>query len=167
MSSTNKTSLGLNMWEASDKPVRQDFVNDNIIIDEKITKLNSDLSVIGNVYSNNPPSYVPCDNGISTEITGITLSAGTYVISAGLSWSDTVRGGSRRIYIRQGDYYNSQVIAADATDDFTNDAATLEQSATGIVILPTGSNIKLWATQTSGSNLSVGSTAFLRAVRIK
>jgi len=44
MSSTNKTSLGLNMWEASDKPVRQDFVNDNVIIDEKITKLNSDLT---------------------------------------------------------------------------------------------------------------------------
>lgn len=43
MASTNKTSLGLNMWEASDKPVRQDFVNDNVIIDEKITKLNSDL----------------------------------------------------------------------------------------------------------------------------
>lgn len=43
MSSTNKTSLGLNMWEASDKPVRQDFVNDNVIINEKITKLNSDL----------------------------------------------------------------------------------------------------------------------------
>ncbi|SET98331.1 hypothetical protein SAMN05443270_2409 [Lacrimispora sphenoides] len=44
MSSTNKTSLGLNMWEASNKPVRQDFVNDNVIIDEKITKLNSDLN---------------------------------------------------------------------------------------------------------------------------
>lgn len=43
MSSTNKTSLGLNMWEASDKPVRQDFVNDNAIIDEKITQLNSDF----------------------------------------------------------------------------------------------------------------------------
>ncbi|MBW4847189.1 MAG: UTP14 family protein, partial [Lachnospiraceae bacterium] len=43
MSSTNKTSLGLNMWEASDKPVRQDFVNDNVIINEKITKLNSDI----------------------------------------------------------------------------------------------------------------------------
>ena len=45
MSSTNKTSLGLNVWEASDKPVRQDFVNDNVIINEKITKLNSDLTV--------------------------------------------------------------------------------------------------------------------------
>ncbi|QRV19996.1 hypothetical protein [Lacrimispora saccharolytica] len=48
MSSTNKTSLGLNMWEASDKPVRQDFVNDNVIIDEKITKLNSDLVLKAN-----------------------------------------------------------------------------------------------------------------------
>ncbi|WP_026892172.1 hypothetical protein [Lacrimispora aerotolerans] len=44
MSSTNKTSLGLNMWEASDKPVRQDFVNDNIIIDEEVSKLNSRLN---------------------------------------------------------------------------------------------------------------------------
>ena len=51
MSSTNKTSLGLNMWEASDKPVRQDFVNDNTIIDEKITNLNSNLAVnSGSVY---------------------------------------------------------------------------------------------------------------------
>ena len=47
MSSTNKTSLGLNMWEASDKPVRQDFVNDNVIIDEKISKLNNNLSKLG------------------------------------------------------------------------------------------------------------------------
>lgn len=52
MSSTNKTSLGLNMWEASDKPVRQDFVNDNVIINEKITKLNSDLAVAVGETSN-------------------------------------------------------------------------------------------------------------------
>ena len=44
MASTNKTSLGLNMWEASDKPVRQDFINDNKIIDERIAKLNSHKS---------------------------------------------------------------------------------------------------------------------------
>ncbi len=133
----------------------------------QIDTLNSNLSVIGTTYSVNPPSYVSCDSGISAEITGITLPAGTYIISAGLSWSDTVRGGGRRIHIRQGDYYNSPVIADDATDDFLNDAAPMEQSATGIVVLSTGSNIKLWATQTSGSNLSVESTAFLKAVRIK
>jgi len=55
MSSTNKTSLGLNMWEASDKPVRQDFVNDNTIIDEKITDLNSNLTrvtySVGDIYT--------------------------------------------------------------------------------------------------------------------
>ena len=45
MASTNKSSLGLNMWEASDKPERADFVADNRIIDEKIAKLNSDLTV--------------------------------------------------------------------------------------------------------------------------
>lgn len=56
MSSTNKTSLGLNLWEASDKPVRQDFVNDNTIIDEKITNIKSSLdnvnSNLDNVNSN-------------------------------------------------------------------------------------------------------------------
>lgn len=61
MSSTNKTSLGLNIWEASDKPVRQDFVNDNTIIDEKITKINSNLdnvnSNLNNVNSNIVKSY--------------------------------------------------------------------------------------------------------------
>jgi len=50
MASTNKTSLGLNMWEASDKPVRQDFVNDNKIIDERIAKLNSDLTTINSDF---------------------------------------------------------------------------------------------------------------------
>ena len=48
MSSTNKTSLGLNIWEASDKPVRQDFVNDNVIIDEKISELNHNYNDIVN-----------------------------------------------------------------------------------------------------------------------
>lgn len=43
MSSTNKTSLGLNMWEASDKPVRQDFVKDNVIINDEVTKLKQDI----------------------------------------------------------------------------------------------------------------------------
>ncbi len=37
MSSSNKTSLGLNLWEGGDCPQRQDFCNDNAIIDEKIT----------------------------------------------------------------------------------------------------------------------------------
>ena len=63
MSSTNKTSLGLNMWEASDKPVRQDFVNDNTIIDEKITNVDSKLD---NVNSN--LAYTAKTNGDNTFI---------------------------------------------------------------------------------------------------
>jgi len=60
MSSTNKTSLGLNMWEASDKPVRQDFVNDNTIIDEKITQLNSNLTELSSTVTS-----------INTDVTNI------------------------------------------------------------------------------------------------
>lgn len=53
MSSTNKTSLGLNMWEASDKPVRQDFVNDNVIIDDEVTKLKQDIGSNNTVINEN------------------------------------------------------------------------------------------------------------------
>lgn len=67
MSSTNKTSLGLNMWEASDKPMRQDFVNDNSIIDDKVTQLNSNLD---NVNSNLNVLKGTIDS-ISSDVTGI------------------------------------------------------------------------------------------------
>ena len=136
-------------------------------LQDHIDTTNSNLSVIGNVYSNNPPSYVSCDSGISKEIAVLTLPVGTYIISCYVSWSDVLRGGGRRIHIRQGDYYNSFVIASNGADDFANDASPMEQSASGIVVLTTESKIKLWATQTSGGNLSVDSAAFLKAVRIK
>lgn len=68
MSSTNKTSLGLNMWEASDKPVRQDFVNDNVIIDEKMTKLNSDLQ--GQIATTNSNLVLKADKASFYTITG-------------------------------------------------------------------------------------------------
>ena len=91
MSSTNKTSLGLNMWEASDKPVRQDFVNDNVIIDEKITKLNSDLAILYTptvaVDLNLPQSIIcfsgnntlnsPYKNGLTSASEGICISLRT------------------------------------------------------------------------------------------
>lgn len=36
MSSSNKTELGLNLWLGGDKPKREDFCNDNLIIDKQI-----------------------------------------------------------------------------------------------------------------------------------
>ena len=42
MSSSGKTSLGLNIWEGGDYPQRIDFCNDNQIIDEQITKHTTD-----------------------------------------------------------------------------------------------------------------------------
>ena len=78
MSSTNKTSLGLNMWEASDKPVRQDFVNDNTIIDEKITQLNSNLNNINGSLNN-----------VNSNLNNQTIT------SSGLSltWGSIITGG--------------------------------------------------------------------------
>ena len=44
MASSNKTTLNLNLWEASDKPSREDFVSDNIIIDEKLSQAEQALT---------------------------------------------------------------------------------------------------------------------------
>ena len=65
LDSTNKTSLGLNMWEASDKPVRQDFVNDNNIIDGQITKLNRDFFEVGTLLENTFMQTIDFPQGLS------------------------------------------------------------------------------------------------------
>lgn len=47
MSSTSKTSNGLNQWSRSDIPQMNDFNSDNTIINEAITKANDPLAQIG------------------------------------------------------------------------------------------------------------------------
>lgn len=44
MSSSNKTEIGLNLWLGGDKPKREDFCNDNIIINEQIVNHKKDMS---------------------------------------------------------------------------------------------------------------------------
>ena len=44
MSSTNKTEIGLNLWLGGDKPKREDFCNDNLIIDKQIIDHKNDMS---------------------------------------------------------------------------------------------------------------------------
>lgn len=68
MSSTNKTSLGLNMWEASDKPVRQDFVNDNVIINEKVSQLSAQTAGTINLGTGNAIYYYKRGNNIDVIV---------------------------------------------------------------------------------------------------
>jgi hypothetical protein len=79
MSSTNKTSLGLNIWEASDKPVRQDFVNDNTIIDEKITKINSNLDNVNSNLSNTSSVTVTAPSGFGGTVNVELIKTGNQV----------------------------------------------------------------------------------------
>ena len=72
MASTNKSSLGLNMWEDSDKPVRQDFVKDNVIIDEKIVKLNNDIGVVNTHISNLHGQVTNINSNLGTVNTQIS-----------------------------------------------------------------------------------------------
>lgn len=68
MSSLNKTSLGLNQWVPSDKPIRQDFVNDNAIIDRNLSKINSDLvgTFANPVYATGLDLFTISKSGIYT-----------------------------------------------------------------------------------------------------
>lgn len=45
MPSSEKTSLGLNNWKAEDKPIREDFCNDNILLDTLLSGHLSDGSL--------------------------------------------------------------------------------------------------------------------------
>ncbi len=100
MSSTNKTSLGLNKWEASDKPVRQDFVNDNVIIDEKIAKLNSDL-VNRLIYVN---GFLSVPNSNIRVVVGqisvnVPANSESFVINASLLTANKLTNGENIIGI--------------------------------------------------------------------
>jgi hypothetical protein len=96
MSSTNKTSLGLNMWEASDKPVRQDFVNDNVILDDKISKLKQDF-VDDNVILDEKISMLNSDLALKAD----KSSLGTKIVL-----SDTgVFHITRQVVIEYQNYY--------------------------------------------------------------
>ena len=88
MASTNKTSLGLNQWVASDKPVRQDFVNDNTIVDNKLSQIVNDMNRFCD-FSNAPDINVPsaiitfCDQNTSNTPfkQGLTIASGGLCIS--------------------------------------------------------------------------------------
>lgn len=121
MASTNKTSLGLNMWEASDKPVRQDFVNDNVIINEKITKLNSDLKYIA--YSPSNSSGVQLAVAIRRQgnlccinMNGFTNVKDLKSITIDSKYSTTALVSIPVIYSSSGTFYNGYCAISNTTN---------------------------------------------------
>ncbi|MGL5437833.1 MAG: hypothetical protein ACRDBO_21030 [Lachnospiraceae bacterium] len=78
MASTNKTSLGLNMWEASDKPVRTDFNNDNSIIDGQIAKLNSDKAEVSHTHDDRYYTEAEVDTKLAAKSDTSHTHAGQY-----------------------------------------------------------------------------------------
>lgn len=55
MPSENKTSnIGLNQWQGNEYPKRQDFLDDNEIIDREIGSLKKQSVAVGNDYPSEP-----------------------------------------------------------------------------------------------------------------
>ena len=52
MPSTNKTQvLNLNKWIATDHPKREDFVNDNVLIDDAIALTFKEINLSNNIFT--------------------------------------------------------------------------------------------------------------------
>jgi len=82
MPSTNKTEfLGLNHWSGSDKPKREDFVGDNLIIDSALGNTQNNIESILNALSNNWPlsTWEPMLSGATTDpVVTQTVTRGVY-----------------------------------------------------------------------------------------
>lgn len=70
MPSANKTpNIGLNNWEGNEYVKRKDFIDDNLIIDEKVGKINEQLGDIEKQLSNyNSYASAKDSNGIFTVV---------------------------------------------------------------------------------------------------
>lgn len=93
MASTNKTSLGLNMWEASDKPVRQDFLNDNEILNENLSKLKNDSANLLNWLSNG--NFHLSNQGY----TELSIDGATYAGNSYITWIQFGSDQNRKMLI--------------------------------------------------------------------
>ncbi|MEG2124342.1 MAG: hypothetical protein RRY14_00660, partial [Hydrogenoanaerobacterium sp.] len=80
MSSSSKTSLGLNMWVGSDKPKREDFCRDNEITDKTITALQNtkaDKTAVDASLSN---KVSRAGNSVPLGTNVLTLAPGRYSV---------------------------------------------------------------------------------------
>lgn len=94
-------------------------------------------------------------SGNSTLVFALSLAAGIWLIESQVTWVANATG--RRIQsIRQGDYYNSPMLAENS--NMASEEGTTSQNCVGIVALTTTQNITVWATQSSGGNLNMGGT---------
>ena len=101
-------------------------------------------------------------SGNSTQVFALSLTAGTWLIESQVTWVANTTG--RRIQsIRQGDYYNSPMLAENS--NMASEEGTTSQNCVGIVAITTTQNITVWVTQSSGGNLNVGVT--VKAIRFK
>ena len=101
-------------------------------------------------------------SGNSTQVFALSLTAGTWLIESQVTWIASATG--RRIQsIRQGDYYNSPMLAENS--NMASEEGTTSQNCVGIVTITTTQNITVWVTQSSGGNLNVGGT--VKAIRFK
>lgn len=93
MASTNETSLGLNQWAASDKPVRQDFVKDNAIINDNLIKANNEITKLNNwLLNGNFKAFTVTHNPLKLD--GVACNGNTQI-----AWISIGSNTNRRMFI--------------------------------------------------------------------
>lgn len=95
MPSENKTkNIGLNQWQGNEYVKRQDFVNDNEIIDREIKKLIDNIGDKSSLNTENKTNLVAAINEVLTKFGSIKLEADNVTIKdiENLFTSDKVEG---------------------------------------------------------------------------
>lgn len=81
MPSVNKTpTIGLNKWEGHEYFKRQDFVDDNVIIDNKIKEIIDKIGDLNNLSTTNKTNLVEALNELKSSLSKIDLSASKVTI---------------------------------------------------------------------------------------
>ena len=109
MPTNNKTSLGLNSWAGTDKPMRKDFVDDNTLINTLLTSHfnNTDVHLTAADRTQLKEGFVIgtyCGNGASKQDIALPFDARLVIVFAPLT--------ACNFYVQNGGYNKSNLAFA-------------------------------------------------------
>lgn len=145
-------------------------------LDDKIATLNTNLTnqiseIIGNLGKKYTAESedVSCISGNSTITSArLVVPAGTYIITASVAWDNGADkiSGYRRIFITQGDYYNSDSIIA---NDVAGCRSAQTQSISGVFVSTSANNVmRIFLLQSNANSANITATNIkLQAIKIK
>lgn len=135
------------------------MVDNSFLFSSSFLWLNKSLGVVSVAHI----ADMVCKTGSTATVASITLAPGSYILSANISWSTSSATDRRDLYLTAG-AYNDAKLSCDTR--FAVGAYSTSISISTAVKLTATTTIRLYATQRSGSDLSILSGDVLTAVKV-